>query len=166
MASTLAGKYEYKSHEKLVEFYKTWHLPESAIEKLVPKAGTTREISVDGNKITLDGGQPLTLDSEVDETINNYPVKSTAKMEGNTLIVHSKSVKHEGNVLIRSYSADENLLTIAMKEINWLRDNKKSDCPRRFRAESCPRRKFTPNNCPWSKNSPKEDFKEKNQINP
>ncbi|XP_044743804.1 fatty acid binding protein 1-B.1-like [Chrysoperla carnea] len=114
MASALAGKYEYKSHEKIVEFYKSWNLPDNLIEKLTPKPGTKREISVDGNKITLDGGQPLILDTEVDENINNYPVKSTAKMEGNTLIVHSKSVKHEGGLLIRSYNVNENLLTITL----------------------------------------------------
>ncbi|XP_044743358.1 uncharacterized protein LOC123305648 [Chrysoperla carnea] len=116
MAASLVGKYEYDKNEKVADFYKGLHVPETMIERLVPKAGMKREITVDGNKITIVGSSPVTfvLDTEIEETNeHNYTFKSTAKLDGNVLIVDSKSVKDDVT-LHRTYQTNEKGLMVVL----------------------------------------------------
>ncbi|XP_044730251.1 uncharacterized protein LOC123293472 [Chrysoperla carnea] len=114
---SLVGKYAYVKQENLVEFYKSLNVPEAFVDKLIPKINSLKEFKVDGYKVTITGNYEATyiLDKEVDETNEyNYTLKSIAKMEGNKLIVTSRTPEQPNTTLKRVYESNDRELIITM----------------------------------------------------
>ncbi|KAH0812360.1 hypothetical protein GEV33_010431 [Tenebrio molitor] len=100
----IAGKYQHVKNENFLEYLVSIGVPEDRA-KVADARKPTLEVAVDGNKISVsinsgDGEEKASstfiLGEEVDEALpNNITLKSTAKLNGDSLTVTSKTPSAE-----------------------------------------------------------------------
>ncbi|CAH1382017.1 hypothetical protein MTP99_005905 [Tenebrio molitor] len=116
----IAGKYQHVKNEHFLEYLISLGIPEDkakAVDALKPKL----EVVVDGNKISLNSDSGVEnasstyiLGEEVDETLpDNITVKSTAKLNGDSLTVTSKSPSGKVGTRVYKFSDTELVMTLS-----------------------------------------------------
>ncbi|CAH1375108.1 unnamed protein product [Tenebrio molitor] len=116
----IAGKYQHVKNENFLEYLVAIGVPEDRA-KAVDARKPTLEVAVDGNKISvniINSGEEkvlstFILDKEVDEAMpNNITLKSTAKLNGDSLTVTSKTPSGEIRSRVYKFSDTELVLTM------------------------------------------------------
>ncbi|XP_044259931.1 fatty acid-binding protein, liver-like [Tribolium madens] len=115
----IAGTYQLEKNEKFAEYLMALGIPEDKA-KLADSLKPKLQVVVDGKKISLnsDSGvenasSTFTLGEEVDEPMpHNFTLKSTAKLEGDTLTITSKAPS--GKVGTRVYKFSDSNLVVTL----------------------------------------------------
>ncbi|XP_068897849.1 fatty acid-binding protein, adipocyte-like [Tenebrio molitor] len=117
----IAGKYQHVRNENFLEYLLSIGVPEDRA-KVADARKPTLEVAVDGNKISVninsgDGEEKASstfiLGEEVDEALpNNITLKSTAKLNGDSLTVTSKTPSGKSGSRVYKFSDTELVLTM------------------------------------------------------
>jgi hypothetical protein len=117
----IAGKYQHVKNENFLEYLVSIGVPEDRA-KVADARKPTLEVAVDGNKISVsinsgDGEEKASstfiLGEEVDEALpNNITLKSTAKLNGDSLTVTSKTPSGKSGSRVYKFSDTELVLTM------------------------------------------------------
>ncbi|KAJ3667016.1 hypothetical protein Zmor_002427 [Zophobas morio] len=116
---SVGGTFQLVKNENFVAYLTNLGIPEDKA-KLADSLKPKLEVVVDGKKISLnsDSGvdnasSTLTLGEEVDEPMpNNITLKSTAKIDGSTLTITSKTPKGKTGSRVYKFSDSELVLTL------------------------------------------------------
>ncbi|KAJ3667011.1 hypothetical protein Zmor_002422 [Zophobas morio] len=116
---SVGGTFQLVKNENFVEYLTALGIPEDKA-KLADSLKPKLQVVVDGKKISLnsDSGvdnasSTLTLGEEVDEPMpNNITLKSTAKIDGSTLTITSKTPKGKTGSRVYKFSDSELVLTL------------------------------------------------------
>ncbi|KAJ3667012.1 hypothetical protein Zmor_002423 [Zophobas morio] len=118
---SVGGTFQHVKNENLVEYFKALGVPEDKA-KLADTFKPKLQVVVDGKKVSVnsDSGvenssSTFILGEEVDEPMpNNVTLKSTAKIDGNTLTVTSRVPNGKSGSRIFNFSDSE--LVVTLKE--------------------------------------------------
>ncbi|KAJ3626006.1 hypothetical protein MTP99_016534 [Tenebrio molitor] len=114
----IAGKYQHVKNDHFLEYLLSIGIPEDRAKESDAR-NPKLEVVVDGNKISLNSDPGTTsstfiLGEEVDEPLpNNVTFKSTAKLNGDSLTITSKSPNGEVSTRVYKFSDTELVLTMS-----------------------------------------------------